>query len=142
LEGHRAIRYSHRETDWRFQAAGGVPSSARLRLRVNNCMFIRDAALAGLGVALVPSFIVPQELRSGALKALNVGYEPEGADLNIAYPRDRISSAKLLALMRHLRLAFEHLAEGRLPARACRSLTSRWVLSGYNEARHSAVPYW
>jgi hypothetical protein len=38
--------------------------------------------------------------------ALNVGYEPEGADLNITYPRDRTSSAKLLALMRHLRLAF------------------------------------
>lgn len=75
-------------------------------LRVNNGLFIRDAALAGLGVALVPSFIVFQEVRSGALKALNVGYQPEGADLNIAYPRDRVSSAKLLALLRHLRLAF------------------------------------
>ena len=75
-------------------------------LRVNNGMFIRDAALAGLGVALVPSFIVSQELRSGALKALNVGYQPEGADLNIAYPRERISSTKLLALRGHLLLAF------------------------------------
>jgi DNA-binding transcriptional LysR family regulator len=107
LERHRAILYSHRETDWRFQAAGGVrvvrPTAW---LRVNNGMFIRDAALAGLGIALVPSFIVAQELRSGALKALNVGYEPEGADLNIAYPRDRTSSAKLLALMRHPRLVF------------------------------------
>jgi hypothetical protein len=54
----------------------------------------------------VPSFLVPEELRSGALKALNVGYQPESADLKIAYPRDRISSAKLLALTRHLRLAF------------------------------------
>jgi DNA-binding transcriptional LysR family regulator len=107
LEGHRAILYSHRETDWRFQAAGGVPVvRPTAGLRVNNGVFIRDAALAGLGVALVPSFIVPQELRSGALKALNVGYEPEGADLNIAYLRDRTSSAKLLALTRHLRLAF------------------------------------
>ena len=105
LEGHRAILYSHRETDWRFQ--GGVrvvrPTAG---LRVNNGMFIRDAALAGLGIALVPSFLVAQELRSGALKALNVGYEPEGADLSIAYPHDRNSSAKLLALRRHLRLAF------------------------------------
>jgi len=31
-----------------------------------------DAALAGLAIALVPSFIVPRELRSDALKALNV----------------------------------------------------------------------
>jgi DNA-binding transcriptional LysR family regulator len=107
LEAHRAILYSHRETDWRFQAAGGVrvvrPTAG---LRVNNGIFIRDAALAGLGIALVPSFIVSQELRSGALKALNIGYQPEAADLNIAYPRDRISSAKLLALMHHLRSAF------------------------------------
>jgi DNA-binding transcriptional LysR family regulator len=107
LEGHRAILYSHRETDWRFQAAGaGAWVRPTAGLRVNNGMFIRDAALAGLGVALVPSFTVPQELRSGALKALNVGYEPEDADLNIAYPRDRISSAKLLGLTHHLRLAF------------------------------------
>jgi DNA-binding transcriptional LysR family regulator len=107
LAGHRAILYAQRETDWRFQAAGGVrvvrPTAG---LRVNNGMFIRDAALAGLGIALVPSFIVPEELRSGALKALNVGYRPEGADLNIAHPRERISSAKLLALTRHLRRAF------------------------------------
>jgi DNA-binding transcriptional LysR family regulator len=48
LEDHRAILYSHRETDWRFQAAGGVrvvrPTAG---LRVNNGMFIHDAALAG-----------------------------------------------------------------------------------------------
>jgi hypothetical protein len=50
--------------------------------------------------------MIPQELQSGALKVLNVCFEPEGADLNIAYLRDRISSAKLLALTRHLRLAF------------------------------------
>jgi DNA-binding transcriptional LysR family regulator len=122
LEGHRAILYSHRETDWRFHAAAGVRVVRPIvGLRANNGMFIRDAALAGLGIALVPSFIVPEELRSGVLKALNVGCEPEGADINIAYPRDRSSSAKLLALMRHLRSAFSspphwELALGEEPA--------------------------
>jgi DNA-binding transcriptional LysR family regulator len=61
LEGRLAILCSHRETDWRFQAAGGgrvvCPTAG---LRVNNGVFIRDAALAGLGVVLVPSFIVPR----------------------------------------------------------------------------------
>jgi hypothetical protein len=74
VEGHRAILCSRRGTDWRFQAAGGVRV---VRPTANNGVFIRDAALARLGVVLVPSFIVPQELRSGALKALNVGYEPD-----------------------------------------------------------------
>ena len=62
------------------------------KLPVNNGIFIRDAALVGLSIALAPSFIVAEELRSGALRALNVGYEPEGADL--------------YALTRHVRLAF------------------------------------
>ena len=52
LERHRAILYAHRETDWRFES----PSGARVvrpaaSLRVNNGMFMRDAALAGLGIA-------------------------------------------------------------------------------------------
>jgi DNA-binding transcriptional LysR family regulator len=59
-------------------------------LRVNNGVFIRDAALAGLGVALVPPFIVAQELRSGALKALNVDYEPD-APTSISRTRATVS---------------------------------------------------
>ena len=107
LDGHRAVLYSHREADWRFQGASGMHVvRPTMGLRVNNGMFIRDAAVAGLGIALVPLFIVFEELRSGALKALNVGYEPERTDIKLAYPRDRVSSPKLLALTRHLRLAF------------------------------------
>jgi DNA-binding transcriptional LysR family regulator len=75
-------------------------------LRINNGMFIRKAALAGLGIALVPAFIVPDELRTGALRPLDVGLELEGAQLFIAYPRDRTASAKIQALTRHLRHTF------------------------------------
>ena len=107
LEGHRAILYAHRETDWRFESPAGTrvvrPTAG---LRVNNGMFIREAALAGLGIALVPAFIVPNELRTGALRALDVGFEPEGAQLFIAYPWDRTTSAKIQALIRHLRQTF------------------------------------
>jgi hypothetical protein len=62
--------------------------------------------MAGGAIGFLAHDMGDEALRSGGLKALNVGYEPEGADLNIAYPRDPTSSAKLLALMRHLRLAF------------------------------------
>ena len=107
LQGHKAILYGNRETDWRFESPSGVrvvrPTAG---LRVNNGMFIREAALAGLGIALMPAFIVPDELRTGALRSLDVGYEPEGAQLFIAYPRDRTASAKIQALTRHLRQTF------------------------------------
>jgi DNA-binding transcriptional LysR family regulator len=107
LEDHRGILYSHRETDWRFQTPDGLRvARPRVALRVNNGMFMRDAALAGLGIALVATFIVPEELRSGALKKVDVGSNPEGSDLHIAYPRERTTSAKLAALTRHLRAVF------------------------------------
>jgi DNA-binding transcriptional LysR family regulator len=69
-------------------------------------MLIRKAALAGLGIALVPAFIVPDELRTGALRALDVGFEPEGPQLFVAHPRDRTASVKIQALTRHLRQTF------------------------------------
>jgi DNA-binding transcriptional LysR family regulator len=107
LESHRAILYGHRETDWRFESPAGARVVRRIAgLRINNGMFIRAAVLAGLGIALVPAFIVANELRSGVLRALDVGFEPEGAQLFIAYPRNRTASAKIQALTRHLRQTF------------------------------------
>jgi LysR substrate binding domain len=61
----------------RVPAGGSARAGPRSGLRINNGMFIREAALAGLGIALVPAFIVPDELRTGALRALDVGFEPE-----------------------------------------------------------------
>ncbi|HYZ20597.1 MAG TPA: LysR family transcriptional regulator [Rhodopila sp.] len=107
LAGHRAILYGYRETDWRFQSPAGTRVvRPTVSLRINNGMVIREAALAGLGIALVPAFIVPDELRTGALRALDVGFEPEGAQLFIAYPRDRTAVVKIQALTRHLRQTF------------------------------------
>jgi DNA-binding transcriptional LysR family regulator len=107
LAEHRAILFAHRETDWRFDGPTGVQVvRPPVGLRANNGMFMRDAALAGLGVALVAAFIVPDELRSGALRELDVGLQPEGAQLFIAYSGERTASAKLRALTKHLREAF------------------------------------
>ncbi len=55
LERHMAILYANRQSDWRFKVAGKgfvVVRPAR-HLRVNNGLIQRDAALAGLGGALV-----------------------------------------------------------------------------------------
>jgi hypothetical protein len=50
----------------------------------------RIAALRKLECRVGEDVATPQELRSGALKALNVGYDPEGAD---ATALDRRSSS-------------------------------------------------
>ena len=65
-----------------------------------------DAAVAGLGIALLPTFFVYREIEDGTLCAIEMGMEAEGATLHLAYPANRSPSAKLLALTDWLRQAF------------------------------------
>jgi DNA-binding transcriptional LysR family regulator len=107
LEGHRAILYTNRANDWRFMGPKGWKAvRPRVALRVNNGLIMRDAALAGLGVTLLATFVIGSELRSGALKVVDVGLEAEGAEICIAYPPQRVVSAKIRALTEWLRGAF------------------------------------
>lgn len=107
LAGHDGLLYANRDADWRF---GGPEGWAVLRpraaLRVNNGLVMRDAALAGLGIALLPTFFVHAERKAGTLLAIDIGRAAESAELHIAYPRDRSASAKIAALTESLRASF------------------------------------
>ena len=107
LERHRGILYANRAGDWRFATPTGWsvirPGAA---LRVNNGIVMRDVAVAGMGVALLPSFFVHEALAQGALVEIDIGLEAEGAELFLAYPRDHGASAKIRALGDSLRRSF------------------------------------
>jgi DNA-binding transcriptional LysR family regulator len=99
-----AILYSNRSADWRFSCSEGETIlRPRACLRVNNGVVMRDAVLAGLGIALLPTFFMYEQLASGALVQIDVGAEAEGAELYIAYTRNRSASAKVAALTEWLR---------------------------------------
>lgn len=107
LERHRGVLYANRASDWRF-AVGSAWSVVRPRtaLRVNNGLVMRDAALAGLGLALLPTFFVHAEIRSGALVEVDIGWPAEGAELFLTYPRDHGAAPKIRALGDSLRRSF------------------------------------
>jgi DNA-binding transcriptional LysR family regulator len=67
---------------------------------------IRDAAVAGLGIALLPTFIAGPAIRDGSLTVIGVGIQAEDEFIYIAHPEGRRPSAKLRALADHLRKAF------------------------------------
>jgi DNA-binding transcriptional LysR family regulator len=54
---------------WTFQGVGGKPIVRRVSpaLRINDGEAVRDAACAGLGIALMATWCAAEELRSGAL---------------------------------------------------------------------------
>lgn len=107
LAGHRGILYANRERDWRFAGESGwTVVRPKVALRVNNGLVMRDAAVSGAGIALLPTFLIEQSLRQGALVPLEVGAEPEGAELFITYARDHGAAAKIHALEASLRRSF------------------------------------
>lgn len=103
LEGHAAILYAIRDADWRFKVGREfvVVRPARCLL-VNNGLIMRDAALAGLGITLLPHFISAPEIARDTLRIVDVGGTTEAADIFVAYPAGR-ASAKVRAMVEALR---------------------------------------
>jgi DNA-binding transcriptional LysR family regulator len=107
LKTHRAILYTNRTADWQFEGAGArITVSPPRALRVNNGLVMRDAAVAGMGVTLLPTFMIHEQVRSGKLRTIDVGIAPEGAEIYVAYPKWPPLSQRLRAIITHLKAAF------------------------------------
>jgi DNA-binding transcriptional LysR family regulator len=107
LAQHQAIHYMERNPDdWSFKS-GSELLVARVapRLRVTSCLAMRDAAIAGLGIASLPTFHAHDAIRSGALEIINLGLEPDVTPISVAY-QSAVPAAKLTALIEHLKRAF------------------------------------
>ena len=108
LDGHRGIFYTNRGVgDWRFSGSNGATIvRGRAALLVNNGDMMRDAALAGLGIALLPMFIAGADIKTGRLQVVDVGVRPEEEFIYVAHPEGRRPSTKLKAFADCLRDAF------------------------------------
>ena len=108
LEHHKAIHYMDRgPDDWTFRAdIERVVARVAPRLRVTSCFAMRDAALAGLGIAWLPTFHSYQAIRAGTLEVLDVGVDPDVTPITIAYQSGLVPSARLKAMVEHFKLAF------------------------------------
>ena len=107
LASRSAILYMNRDADWRFtDSERSMVIRPRSSLRVNNGLIMRDAVVAGLGIALLPTFMIHTELASGALRIIDLGVEAESAEIYVAHPRAQGVSAKVRALTECLRRSF------------------------------------
>jgi DNA-binding transcriptional LysR family regulator len=108
LANHRAIHYMERSPDdWSFRRGNDlVVARVEPRLRVSSCLAMRDAALGGLGIASLPTFHCHDGIKSGALEILDVGVDDDVTPISLAYQNGVRPSAKLNALIDHLKRAF------------------------------------
>ncbi|MEX2642453.1 MAG: LysR family transcriptional regulator [Acetobacterales bacterium] len=99
LAAHDCLAYAG-TGNWRFAGPDGeVTVPVHGRLRANNGDALRAATLGGLGVALLPTFLVGDDLRQGRLERLLPGWEPPEAGIFAIYPHTRFLSAKVRAFI-------------------------------------------
>lgn len=101
LGAHRLLHYSNLSTGnfWRLRGSGGEERHIRVggRLTVNNGDSLMAAAEAGLGIALLPSFITGDALDAGRLVEVLPDRAPEILGVYALYPQGRFPQPKLRA---------------------------------------------
>ena len=72
----------------------------------NNGEVLKDAALQGLGIALLPTFIIQTELDREALAIVLPDYQPPAIDLCLIYPLNRHLNTKIKLFVEFFRQRF------------------------------------
>ncbi|WP_227370442.1 LysR family transcriptional regulator [Halomonas sp. M20] len=109
LNMHRCLHYGYlgSGSKWRLRGAGGEQSYAiNCVMWANNAEPLRDAAINHQGIAMLPTFIAGEALRSGQLRTLLGDYPPSDITVSALYPRHRHLSAKVSMLIDLLSLRF------------------------------------
>lgn len=112
LVNHATIDYAnaHASRLWSFapDKPNGAPRmvETRSRIVVNNGEAMRDMAIAGLGIIVLPRFIVAKALQSGALIDVMPDARPVPDAIYAVYPPARHMPRKLRAMIDHLTASF------------------------------------
>ena len=80
------------------------PASAVL---ANNTEMLRQFALRGMGVAILPTYLIGKDLASGSLVPLLLRFQLAPIDIHVVYPSRRYMPAKLRTFIDHLVSHFE-----------------------------------
>jgi DNA-binding transcriptional LysR family regulator len=98
LRHHNCLTYGFLATgnQWKLSGPDGdhwiVPQWI---LCANNAEVLRDAAVKGCGIAVVPVFIAEKELESGVLRSILADYHPPALSLYALYPPTRHLAVKV-----------------------------------------------
>jgi len=98
LRAHDCLNYGHLATgnQWKLTGPDGdhwipIPWT----LCTNNAEILRDAAVKGLGIALLPTFIAGADLQQGTLSTILADYKAPELSLYAIYPPNRHLAVKV-----------------------------------------------
>ncbi len=114
LEAHSCLSYriDPRRNHWSFESPQGslnIPISGRLK--ANSLVFLRDSALAALGIIMVPTWMIRDELKQGRLVPLLTEFPvtPSSTPINAVFAHNRHLAPKVRAFVDFLAQRMETL---------------------------------
>jgi DNA-binding transcriptional LysR family regulator len=87
--------------EWPFRDKDGRKISVRVRGNaiIHSGDALREAAVAGIGIAQGTHWLLRKDLEIGAVKPVLSAYTPEGAPISVLYPANRFLPAKVRAFI-------------------------------------------
>ncbi|HWL84554.1 MAG TPA: LysR substrate-binding domain-containing protein, partial [Polyangiaceae bacterium] len=98
LDGHDCLTFlaDGQERPWRFAGKfGSVSYHPRSNFRTNGGEELREAALAGIGIAQTPGWLVARDLTARTLRRILRDYEPEELAISAVWPSGRRLASKV-----------------------------------------------
>jgi DNA-binding transcriptional LysR family regulator len=110
LSGHECLHFTHylRADEWTFQEQGRETSvRVRGRLRTNNQEALIDAVIAGAGLAVLPMWLVRDDLEKGRLQRVLAEFERPRTPVHAVLPTKGALPSKVRAFVDFLSAHFE-----------------------------------
>ena len=102
LKRHECLKYGHLATGsrWHLTDVDGHKYVVPIQCRVyaNNGEVLRESAIAGVGIAHLPTFIIGNALKSGELVEVLPDYRPVPISAHLCYAANRHLSTKIQLL--------------------------------------------
>jgi DNA-binding transcriptional LysR family regulator len=115
LGEHRCLGYTNVSGPWRFSGPGGAEVSVRPRgpLSTNSGDAMLPSLRAGLGIAILPEFLVGADLAAGTLEAILTDWSPPSGALHLMTPPGTLRPARVEALIDFLAERLRNLCTAR-----------------------------
>lgn len=104
LGEHRCFSYTNVTAPWRFVGPDGTEVSVRLNgpLATNSGEAMLPALRRGLGIAMLPEFIVAEDLRAGRIEIILADWAPHTGALHLMTPPGTLRPARVEGLIAFL----------------------------------------
>jgi DNA-binding transcriptional LysR family regulator len=100
IASHATLVANPRLSRWTFDTEGGSRDvHVRWRMATGNMMGLVEATELGLGIALLPLYMIDERLERGTLVTLDLGATPTTSDATALFPRTRTASPTVRRLL-------------------------------------------